>query len=861
MQFISNYYPILIPLAPFAAAVYSALTHRRAGIENYSFGVFAHIVAFAVALVTLGQAAASGDVAQRLFICATPWSFLPSIEMSIDRLSAVMMVVISGIGLVLYRYSVRYMQSELGQPRYQTLLALAISVLLVMVSSSDLVMLFLAWQLLSWLLSLLAYNYTHLPTARSSFQTFILLRVGDIAFLAGIVLAFQLYGTVEFAQLFERATTTPITLRPFGSGFEISGVTVVTLLIFVGAMSKSAQFPFHIWLPDSLFAPTPIHGLLHAGIINAGGFLLTRLAPLYVLSAPTLHFVFVIGLVTALLGTSMMLVQNDIKKTLGYSTIGQMGYMIMECGLGAFSLAIFHLIAHGLFKASIFLNCGNVIHETRQEPKRPHQPADRSALSASNWAAGFFLSLGLPLLILLGAHELLHIPLRDSQGLVIFLFFSWVTASQAMLTLYRPRQAGSMRAKGIMLIVLILITSSYLFMAEQFTRFLYPSPEIVTGYFRAAALPSGLFAALVTIAVAVIVIGWAILYTKRQGRTINRPQAIIDLQTTLYLFFVNRLYLDEVVLRLRHAVKEKVEALDRSRFFLPVAALIALVLVGRELTSLADVSPGTLALLLAAALLLPLFPLHGVYVGALTRLPRAFVLVLSVLMPIAGTYVLTVLVPTLPTTILPGLAVLALMGAIYATIKALVQKSVPNLIAHAGVAFYSILWWHIANVGYVASDAVVYAGAVMLVTGGMLLAWDRLRIRYGNLPLNRIGGLARPMPRFGMCMALLVMAAVGLPPFGLSFSYIGLLLNSPTMSGGLVIVLLTWLGASRYLFKLMQRLLFGPHRADLRYDDLRPPEIAAFALVLLLLVLLSVAPHEWLSAGVHEVAHSVVEIK
>jgi NADH-quinone oxidoreductase subunit L len=223
------------------------------------------------------------------------------------------------------------------------------------------VLLFLAWQLLSLLLCLLVHNYSDLPTARSSFRTFIMMRLGDIAFLAGIVLAYTLYGTVEFAQLFEQAAANAVTLRPFGA-FEISGATAVTSLIFVGAMSKSAQIPLHMWLPDSLSAPTPIHGLLHAGIINAGGFLLMVLAPLFVLSSPTLHFVFAVGLMTTILGTSMQLVQNDIKKTLGYSTIGQMGFMIMECGLGAFSLAIFHLIAHGMFKATIFLNCGNVIH-------------------------------------------------------------------------------------------------------------------------------------------------------------------------------------------------------------------------------------------------------------------------------------------------------------------------------------------------------------------------------------------------------------------------------------------------------------------------------------------------------------------
>ena len=130
-----------------------------------------------------------------------------------------------------------------------------------------------------------------------------------------------------------------------------------------------------------------------------------------------------------------------------------------------------------------------------------------------------------------------------------------------------------------------------------------------------------------------------------------------------------------------------------------------------------------------------------------------------------------------------------------------------------------------------------------------------------NLNLNKIGGLARPMPKFGLCLALLVMAAVGLPPFGLFFGYVGMLLSSSAMSVGLVIVLLTWFGVSWYLFKLMQRLLFGPHRADFRYDDLRPAETAAIAVVLLLLVLLSVVPHGWLGAGVTEMARTVVEIR
>ena len=557
----------------------------------------------------------------------------------------------------------------------------------------------------------------------------------------------------------------------------------------------------------------------------------------------------------------MKLVHNDIKRTLAYSTIGQMGYMIMECGLGAFSLAIFHLIAHGLFKASTFLNCGNVIHETRQEPKRPYKPTESGGLGAMNWAIGFFLSLALPLVIVYFAHELLNVPLRESQGLVIFLFFSWVTASQAMLTLYRLRGSDSFKLQGILLLVVAVVTLIYLFAAEVFTSFLYPSSETVISYFAAAALPNGLFWTIVVIAAAVITIGWAVAYTKRQGRAVNRPQPIRDLRTSLYVLFINRLYLDGMALRLQSFAKRVVEGLDRNQFFLPGAALFAIAVAGSRLSSFADASLGTTFGLLVIGLLLPLFPFHFVYVAALKRLRGVAAIVVSAALPLAGLFGLTML-PGIPPSLQPVVSALALVGAIYASLKALVQRSVSHLIAYAGLAFYSILWWQVASIGSVTPEAITYTIAVVLVIGGTLMAWARLRIRYGDLPINRIGGLARPMPRFGLCLALLVMAAVGLPPFGLAFSFIGLILSAPVVTTGTFVVLLTWFGASWYLFRLMQRLLFGPHRQDLRYDDLKPGEVAAFVGVLLLLIGLSAVPLASLTNGAEEaVARVVMETK
>jgi NADH-quinone oxidoreductase subunit L len=335
--------------------------------------------------------------------------------------------------------------------------------------------------------------------------------------------------------------------------------------MFIGAMGKSAQFPLHLWLPGSLFAPTPVHALLHAGIINAGGFLINRLAPLFGLSSTTLHIAFVVGTLTAILGAATMLAQNDIKKTLGFSTIGQMGYMIMECGLGAFSLAVFHLIAHGLFKGTVFLNCGNVIHKARQEPAFPHADpqADEQEFSRLTWFTGFTTTLLIPLLILLVTHGVLRIPLLESQGTVIFLFFIWVTSSQAILTLIRLRAVASWKVSVAMLFTLLFVVFVYLFAVESFTAFLYPNPGEVASYFQAAALPARLFDGLIGGTALVIILGWFYIYAQAHGRTMWVPSLVEGLRLRLYVLFMNRLYVDQAYERLGRAVTHTVHSMDK----------------------------------------------------------------------------------------------------------------------------------------------------------------------------------------------------------------------------------------------------------------------------------------------------------
>ncbi len=555
---------LLVPLFLLAAAGIVLIgsdgsRHARAKMAAYPIGA-----AFVGAVATLYQVTTDSPLAIRFYDLSSVASFTIPIGLYVDRLSAVMMTLITGVSVIIYTYSIGYMYQDRHARRYLAMICLTDFVLICMVSSSNLMMLFLFWQVLSYLLYVLAHNHAHAGTLAGAFKTFTILRIADTAFLAGIALAYQLYGTLEFQELFARAAEMPVALSLW-PGMEISGATAVTLLFFIGAMGKSAQFPIHLWLPGSLFAPTPVHALLHAGIINAGGFLINRLAPLFGLSSTTLHVAFVIGTLTAVLGATMMLAQNDIKKTLGFSTIGQMGYMIMECGLGAFSLAVFHLIAHGLFKATVFLNCGNVIHKARQEPHFPHTDhhAEEEGLSRLTWITGFVTTLFIPLLILLVTHGVLKIPLLESQGTVIFLFFIWITSSQAILTLTRLRQVASWKVAAAMLLTLLFIVFVYLFAVGSFTAFLYPNPDDVAFYFKAGDLPDWMFDLVIVLATVLTIAGWSYLYLSAHGRTPRMPAWIDALRIRLYLPFMNRLYADELYQLIGASIMRLVHQLDK----------------------------------------------------------------------------------------------------------------------------------------------------------------------------------------------------------------------------------------------------------------------------------------------------------
>ena len=253
-------YPVLILLAPLAAGLIVGVLGRSVGPKVAVIGVAAEVMAFVFSLVLLYEVTTHGPQT----IDLPRWSDgILQFGMYIDRLAAVMMVHIAAISTLIHLFSIRYMQQERGYARFHSLLALTTFVLLGMVASANLLMLFVFWQLLSWLLSFLSYNYSHPSTARGAFRTFTMLAAGRYRFSARLsCLLIALYGTLDLQQLFIRAAEVHSAFSALaGVGIGDQRITAITLLIFIGAMSKSAQFPLHMWLPDSLYAPTPVHAL------------------------------------------------------------------------------------------------------------------------------------------------------------------------------------------------------------------------------------------------------------------------------------------------------------------------------------------------------------------------------------------------------------------------------------------------------------------------------------------------------------------------------------------------------------------------------------------------------------------------
>ena len=280
----------------------------------------------------------------------------------LDSLSLVMLNLVTFLLLVVFRYSVPYMSGDPGQVRFTRWLSLTGASVLTILISGNLVQFALAWSSTSWCLHHLLVFYPDRPGARlAARKKFLVSRLGDACLLTVIVLSWKAYQTWNFAELFS-AVDRLRHASPLSISTEAS---LIGFLLVLGAMLKSAQFPFHSWLPDTMETPTPVSALMHAGIINAGGFLILRLNALVMLSPAAMSTLALFGAFTALFASLVMLTHASIKRSLAFSTVAQMGFMMLECGVGAFSLALLHLVAHSLYKAHAFLSSGGAVDHVR----------------------------------------------------------------------------------------------------------------------------------------------------------------------------------------------------------------------------------------------------------------------------------------------------------------------------------------------------------------------------------------------------------------------------------------------------------------------------------------------------------------
>ncbi|MFI0348295.1 MAG: proton-conducting transporter membrane subunit [Chthoniobacterales bacterium] len=352
----------LILLGPFALLfpilISSSFANRHVSVIAYGTEALSWS-SFLLGIVEIFRKTYPETIGNVKFLIPVGTERLMNTFINFDRLSAVMLLLISFIGAIVIRYSRDYLKGESAQGHFLKWLSITIGSALTLVIAGNMFLFLGAWIATNAALHQLLTFYSHrTPSLVAARKKFVFNRFGDLLMIAAMLLIFQKFHTASFSTIFLASSN--IT----SSGSD-SLLTLASLLLALGAIIQSAQFPFHTWLPDTMETPTPVSALMHAGIINAGGFLIIRLSPIIIFSPIALTILALVGATTAIFGSVIMLTQTSIKKSLAFSTIAQMGFMLLQCGLGCFSTAILHLVAHSLYKAHAFLASGSVIQQKR----------------------------------------------------------------------------------------------------------------------------------------------------------------------------------------------------------------------------------------------------------------------------------------------------------------------------------------------------------------------------------------------------------------------------------------------------------------------------------------------------------------
>jgi NADH-quinone oxidoreductase subunit L len=572
---------LLIPLFPLVGFLVNASFGRRVGKRLAgAVACGAVLASFVVSLSAVWKLVSlppeARTIAQPFMSWIASGDFDVDFTLSLDPLSAVMILVVTGIGSLIHVYSTAYMHEESDSEfaRYFSYLNLFVSFMLVLVLGANFLVMFVGWEgvgLCSYLL--IGFWYQKKSATDAGKKAFIVNRIGDFGFLLGVLLAFVRFGTLDFQEI-ARAVSSLGPETTFGT------LSLITLLLFVGATGKSAQIPLYVWLPDAMEGPTPVSALIHAAtMVTAGVYMIGRNAVLFSHAPETLAVVAVIGVVTALMAGTIGLVQNDIKRVLAYSTVSQLGYMFLAMGVGAYAAGIFHLYTHAFFKALLFLGSGAVIHALAGEQDLRRMGGLKKELPITYWTflAGALAIAGVPGLagffskdeILFRTYASGHTVLW-AVGLLTSLLTAVYMFRLVFLAFHGDRKTGPVApqsgahlhdappAMAVALVVLAVgsVVAGYVGLpaslggSDRFGRFLEPSftaqaaPSAGEAAHDVAAETEALEAGLMAVSTVVALggIGLALFFFLKNPRAAD---AVANRFAGLHRLLVNKYYVDE----------------------------------------------------------------------------------------------------------------------------------------------------------------------------------------------------------------------------------------------------------------------------------------------------------------------------
>jgi NADH-quinone oxidoreductase subunit L len=533
----------LIPLLPLAGFTINGLLGRRfskALVNLVAIGSV--LLSFAWALKTLiALGPLNTAYTEHYFTWIQSGTFSVGCDMSVDRLTAIMLMVVTGIGSLIHIYSIGYMAHEGGYYRFFAYLNLFMFFMLTLVLASNYLLLFVGWEgvgLCSYLL--IGFYFDKKFATDAGNKAFIVNRIGDFGFSLAMFYMVRQFGSLDFGAVFSKAPAAPE-----------SALTIIGLLLLLGAAGKSAQIPLYVWLPDAMAGPTPVSALIHAAtMVTAGVYMTARSWAIYTHAPAAMETIAVIGIATAFFAATIGMAQNDIKKVFAYSTVSQLGYMFVGVGVGAFSAGIYHLMTHAFFKALLFLGSGSVIHALSGEQDMRNMGGMRKHIPWTCWTmfcaslaiAGFpftsgFLSKDA---ILLAANH--HAPWLYWVGTITAGMTAFYVFRAFFMTFfgdYRGHEHHPHESPPVMLVPLVILAAlslagGYLFKIPEFLGELFPTVTEIPEDFALMAIASG--AGLLGILLAYV------MYVARPGL----PDSIASSVKGLYTLVYNKYFVDEV---------------------------------------------------------------------------------------------------------------------------------------------------------------------------------------------------------------------------------------------------------------------------------------------------------------------------